>query len=224
MSRIRIGEMLVKLGRLDPAQLQAALAHQRQWGGRLGRAIVQLGFLDEPALLEAVGAAARRPVRGDRRPGHPPAACSPSCREKLVRSPARPPARALDEGAAARSWSRSPTPPTSASSTRSRSSTGIAVRPVLAGEADLDRALERHLGIPPPPRAPGGFASRADAIELPEDDVTTARQRAARPGGSTGSTERVRRPRSYPSSLVRLGRDARRRAPRPAAPTGRSAS
>jgi hypothetical protein len=36
----------------------------------------------------------------------------------------------------------------------------------MAGEIDLDRALERHLGILPPPRAHSGFASRPDAIEL----------------------------------------------------------
>ena len=41
--RVPIGELLLKLGRIDPMQLQSALAHQRQWGGRLGRALVGPG-------------------------------------------------------------------------------------------------------------------------------------------------------------------------------------
>jgi type IV pilus assembly protein PilB len=54
-TRKRIGELLVEVGSLDSFQLESALAHQRRWGGRLGRAIVQLGFLREDQLLSAVG-------------------------------------------------------------------------------------------------------------------------------------------------------------------------
>src|SRR5512142_3541214 len=54
MARVRIGELLVQRGSIDAAQLQSALAHQRRWGGRLGRAIVQLGFMQERAVLETL--------------------------------------------------------------------------------------------------------------------------------------------------------------------------
>jgi hypothetical protein len=50
MARIKIGDLLVKAGLIDDMQLQAALAHQRQWGGKLGDALVANGFLDEMML------------------------------------------------------------------------------------------------------------------------------------------------------------------------------
>ncbi len=168
MARIRIGEMLVQLGRLDSDQLQSALAHQRQWGGRLGGAIVHLGFLNEPALLDAIGRQLGVPFVeiGDRTipPGVLslvprklaetrrvlPLELSKERRAELVVALADPSdLGVIDELAFV---------------------SGMRVRPVLVGEADLDRALERHLGIPAPPRAPSGFGDRADAIELPRDD------------------------------------------------------
>ena len=54
--RVPIGELLMQQGRIDALQLRSALAHQRQWGGRLGRARVALGFVTEPVLLQAVAA------------------------------------------------------------------------------------------------------------------------------------------------------------------------
>ena len=59
--------------------------------------------------------------------------------------------------------------------------TGLNVRPMLAGEADLDHALERYLGIPQRPRAPNGFGARTDAIELEPERGPRGRQRGGRP-------------------------------------------
>lgn len=164
MSRLRIGEMLVQEGRLHPAQLDVALAHQRQWGGRIGGAIVRLGFLHEPAILEAVGKQLGVPfvqLAGREIPASVlalvprrlaevrrvlPISLATEGRRALVVALADPSDLAvLDELAFA---------------------TGLPVRPVLAGDEDLDRALERYLGIPPRPRAHRAFASRTDAIEL----------------------------------------------------------
>jgi hypothetical protein len=47
---MRIGDMLVKAGLIDEMQLSAALAQQRQWGGKLGDILVDQGFLDEMML------------------------------------------------------------------------------------------------------------------------------------------------------------------------------
>jgi type IV pilus assembly protein PilB len=44
---MRIGEMLLKERRVTLEQLQEALAHQKQHGGRLGTALVKLGFIRE---------------------------------------------------------------------------------------------------------------------------------------------------------------------------------
>jgi type IV pilus assembly protein PilB len=51
MSRKRLGELLMEAGLIDEIQLQSALGHQRQWGGRLGRVVVQMGFVKEARLV-----------------------------------------------------------------------------------------------------------------------------------------------------------------------------
>lgn len=50
MARIRIGDMLIRAKLIDEMQLNAALAQQRQWGGKLGDILVDQGFLDEMML------------------------------------------------------------------------------------------------------------------------------------------------------------------------------
>lgn len=37
---------------LDESRLKAALAEQRKWGGRLGRTVVEMGFVDETAMCK----------------------------------------------------------------------------------------------------------------------------------------------------------------------------
>lgn len=51
---MRIGDMLMRAGLIDEMQLSAALAHQRQWGGRLGDALIEKGFLDELMLYKGL--------------------------------------------------------------------------------------------------------------------------------------------------------------------------
>ncbi len=46
----RLGEILLERGLIDTDQLNSALAHQRQWGMRLGTALVAKGFVAEGAL------------------------------------------------------------------------------------------------------------------------------------------------------------------------------
>ena len=48
----RFGEFLIKAGKIDPAQLQEALALQQKEGGRLGTNLVKMGYLDEQELVE----------------------------------------------------------------------------------------------------------------------------------------------------------------------------
>lgn len=164
MSRLRIGEMLVREGRLDPAQLDAALAHQRQWGGRIGGAIVRLGFLHEPAILETLGKQLGVPFVQLAGQDIPPNVLAlvprrlAEVRRVLPLALATEGPRALVVALA---------DPTDLAVLDELSfATGLRVRPALASEDDLDRALERHLGIAPRPRAHRGFASRPDAIDL----------------------------------------------------------
>jgi hypothetical protein len=52
--RKRLGELLVEAGVIDDDQLRAALGHQRQWGGKLGRALVDLHLATEPQIVAAL--------------------------------------------------------------------------------------------------------------------------------------------------------------------------
>jgi len=49
--RLKIGELLLGAGLIDDFQLQTALGEQRRWGGRLGTALVKLGFVEEAVLM-----------------------------------------------------------------------------------------------------------------------------------------------------------------------------
>jgi type IV pilus assembly protein PilB len=51
----RLGDLLVDLGIISREQLQQALEVQRQTGGKLGRILIQLGFVTEEVLLYFLG-------------------------------------------------------------------------------------------------------------------------------------------------------------------------
>ena len=53
-SHVPLGRLLVETGRLDEIQLMNAVAYQRQWGGRIGEAIVALRLLSESEVLAGV--------------------------------------------------------------------------------------------------------------------------------------------------------------------------
>jgi hypothetical protein len=54
MSQIRLGDLLVRAQVVSEAQLNAALAEQKQWGGRLGSILVRMGVLSEDLLVKAL--------------------------------------------------------------------------------------------------------------------------------------------------------------------------
>lgn len=182
MARVRIGEMLVKRGRIDGAQLQSALAHQRRWGGRLGHAIVHLGFMAERVMLETVGEQLGVPFVeiGDRAI---PSSVLGLVPEKLVRSRKVLPLELAGNG------KRGPLVVALADPADLRVideiafATGMSVRPMLAAEPDLDHAIARHLDGVVAMRD-GGFATREDAIELPEDTNPLSEDRD--PAGGPG--------------------------------------
>jgi hypothetical protein len=62
MARRKIGELLVERGLITSDQLAIALAHQRQYGNRLGAALVAKRFVTEDQLLAALGEALAMPV------------------------------------------------------------------------------------------------------------------------------------------------------------------
>src|SRR5512136_3124208 len=54
VAKKRIGEMLLEAGIIDDTQLKAALGHQRQWGVRLGQALVDLKLATEADIVRAL--------------------------------------------------------------------------------------------------------------------------------------------------------------------------
>jgi type IV pilus assembly protein PilB len=50
----RLGEILTDAGLLSEVQLAAALQEQRKWGGKLGRTLVEMGFVDEDSMALAL--------------------------------------------------------------------------------------------------------------------------------------------------------------------------
>jgi hypothetical protein len=183
MARVRIGEMLVKRGNINSSQLQSALAHQRRWGGRLGHAIVHLGFMKESAMLETLSEQLGVPYLeiGDRPIPRQVLSLVP---EKLIRTRKVLPLELLGTG------KRGPLVVALADPADLRVideiafATGMTVRPALVSEYDMDCAISRHLdGVIV--RRDGGFASREDAIELPEDTnpLSIERDPMGGPGG-----------------------------------------
>src|SRR6266404_7780740 len=52
--RKRLGQVLTESGVIDEHQLQSALGHQKQWGGKLGAILVQKGFCKEDDVVTAL--------------------------------------------------------------------------------------------------------------------------------------------------------------------------
>jgi type IV pilus assembly protein PilB len=48
----KIGDSLVKAGLVDQMQLRSALGHQKRWGGKIGKILVDMGFIDEDTMLK----------------------------------------------------------------------------------------------------------------------------------------------------------------------------
>jgi Type II secretion system (T2SS), protein E, N-terminal domain len=59
---MKLGEMLVRDGRITPVQLQHAIAHQARSGGRLGSILVELGHLDAETLTVYLGLGLGMPI------------------------------------------------------------------------------------------------------------------------------------------------------------------
>lgn len=183
MARVPIGQMLIQRGRIDAAQLESALAHQRQWGGRLGRAIVELGFASEGALIEALAdqlGVATVDLR-DRAVAPEVLRLLPA---KLIRARRVLPLARLAEHRRGPLVVAVPDPGDLHVLDEIAFATGLQVKPVLASEAELERAIARLLGAPAgtPTPVPG---RQLEAIDLPPDtSPLTVLSRAAQGGGT----------------------------------------
>lgn len=165
-ARLRLGELLVRAGYLDPARLEAALAEQRRWGGRLGRTLVEMGFLDERTIARALSehlglpsidleATALPTDVTDLLPVH-------DCEQYGVMPVQRDPqARVL------RVATSDPTNLEALAALGARM--GARVEPLVAPSGDIDRAIRRYYygeaGARPPETLPAPSASPAPNLE-----------------------------------------------------------
>jgi type IV pilus assembly protein PilB len=159
--------MLIARGAIDALQLASALSYQQRWGGRLGRSLVAMGFLREEAVLATVSAQLGVPVIeiGDR--AVPPAILR-LLPQRVIRSRRVLPLGRLGPARGGAVVIATADPFDLPALDELAFTVGRSVRPVLAAEDDLDRAIARLLDgvILPSP----GFRHRRDALELPKDD------------------------------------------------------
>ena len=66
-----LGEVLIANGFVSRADVEAALARQRESGGVLGENLIALGSMSEEALRRAMQLAPAEPRNGSRRPPRP---------------------------------------------------------------------------------------------------------------------------------------------------------
>ncbi len=52
--RKKLGELLLEEGLIDEIQLRSAIGHQKNWGGKLGSALIELGFLQEEDIARVL--------------------------------------------------------------------------------------------------------------------------------------------------------------------------
>jgi len=57
----RLGEVLIDAGLINETQLAAALNSQRTWGGKLGSTLVRMGFVREDDILKSLSVQLRLP-------------------------------------------------------------------------------------------------------------------------------------------------------------------
>lgn len=57
----KLGELLIEAGLIDDFQLQSALAHQRNWGGKLGCILIEMEFVREEDVARVIAKQFRMP-------------------------------------------------------------------------------------------------------------------------------------------------------------------
>lgn len=151
-NRRKLGELLVAAGVLDEARLHAALGEQKKWGGKLGRILIDLGFVREDVMVKALSHQLQLPAVDFSRD-------MPSA-EAISRMPVQLAEKygvfpmAYDEAKKALTVASSdPTSPTSFRDMRLE--LGLrTVNPVVAGATDIDRAIRRYY-----------YGERVDSVE-----------------------------------------------------------
>jgi len=171
-SRSRVGELLLKAKVIDDLQLRSARAQLDQWGGRLGKAITDMGLADEDTITATIAKAMNLPqVQLGQLPKDPNALSRLDVR--FAEEHAVFPMALKDNGKTLVLAMADPTDldlmDLAASKARAR------ITPVVAGETEIAHAILRYYRHQDPaagsaPRARQAIRRATQEIEQPEDD------------------------------------------------------
>src|SRR3990172_12929150 len=135
----KLGDVLKEAGLIDESQLQAALTHQRNWGGKIGAIFVELGFVKETDLAKAIAETLRIPYVNLFEPEIPESIVKlikPDIAKKYSIMPAK-----KDGGALMVAMSD---PLDIKSIDEIRFVTGLTIKPALAMESEIKDAIRKR--------------------------------------------------------------------------------
>ncbi|MDI3281219.1 MAG: GspE/PulE family protein [Bacillota bacterium] len=163
-----LGDLLVELGRITRAELEKALDYQRKRKIRLGQALVELRYLSEPELVQVLKTQLGLPSvnLAQEEPSGEALALVP---EHLVRRHAILPLRRQGE----RLLVAAADPFNVVALDEVEALTGLKVELVLAGESELQEALNRYYGSQQAVEAV--IRTLQEREPLPEDEFTAER-------------------------------------------------
>lgn len=155
----RLGEMLLEAGLIDQFQLDSALSMQRNLGGRIGSALVKLGYLPEDTILEFLESQAKFSRISLEDLEIPQALISILPAEKLKHLLVVP--IELRQTGQEKTLRMAMTDPTNAKLISDlQFATGCRVLPVVASENEIRQALKNNLPAEPP-KVEGPVPSRS---------------------------------------------------------------
>ncbi len=174
METNRLGEMLLDAGLIDQFQLESALSMQRNLGGRIGSALVKLGYLPEETIMEFIETQAKyaRVSLAELEISDELKRVLPY--DKMLEMLVIPiDLRRAQGEKILRVAMTDPTNIAQIDTLQFR--TGCRVLPVLAGEEEIDEAIRRHFA---PPEPASGLVDELVGLEpnavsfddLPDDD------------------------------------------------------
>jgi type IV pilus assembly protein PilB len=139
----RLGEILTEAGLINETQLASALNSQRTWGGKLGSTLVRMGFVKEEDLLRCLSAQLRLPSVDFAKIRIAPNALQVvphRIAEKYNVIPV-----ALKEEMGKKTVILAMSDPTNLDTiSEIQFQTGVNVRPVVATESAISRAVDQH--------------------------------------------------------------------------------
>ena len=145
----RLGEMLLEAGLIDQFQLDSALSMQRNLGGRIGSAIVKLGYLPEETIMEFLESQSKFSRVSLQDLEIPLSVISTLPADKLKHLLVVP--IELRQTGHEKSLRVAMTDPTNQKLISDlQFATGCRILPVLASEDEIRRALENNLPVEPP--------------------------------------------------------------------------